>query len=414
MRKMISKVVLFLLVFVGFPISISAYQNPVSLPDEWTDYGLGDPQIIKYNGKYYLYVNTKDSETGIKGWESTDLVSWEYMGLVATDPKTTGAYAPEVFYWNGSFYMYTSPLGQGHYILSSDDPSGPFVIRTDNLGLSIDGSISVDDDGSWYFYNSGDPNIVGHTMSNPLTINPAGEMVLPNTGGWNKWRTATLDNITLPAGTHTIKVETVNGEFDFYGFAFNKSIPTFTSIEDKLNGAINTGWKTYEVTRTQTSTNIYASENEPAKALIGDSGWTDYTIETEVMCQTGFFSSGVLVRANNPDEGGDFLQGYYVGIETDKVVLGKHNYNWTMLDSAAMVNNYNQWYDLKVTVNGNNIKVYVDDMINPKIDYTDPLAITHGKAGLRSFNSRSYYDNIRIYNQVEPFSLTDNFSVTNQ
>src|SRR5690554_1727829 len=107
------------------------------IPGQWEGYGIGDPQILRYNGMYYLYVSTKDAETGIRAWKSEDLIHWEQAtgaglrtGYVSEDPITRGAYAPEVFYWNGTFYMYTSPLGNGHYVLTADSPEGPFINQT--------------------------------------------------------------------------------------------------------------------------------------------------------------------------------------------------------------------------------------------------------------------------------------------
>lgn len=105
------------------------YQNPLVLDQEWEDYGIGDPYVLRFNGKYYLYCSTKDRRIGIKAWSSDDLVNWRYEGLVTEEPVSEGAYAPEVVYWNGAFYMYTSPAGKGHYVLQSNKPTGPFVKR---------------------------------------------------------------------------------------------------------------------------------------------------------------------------------------------------------------------------------------------------------------------------------------------
>ncbi|MFX3636370.1 MAG: family 43 glycosylhydrolase [Candidatus Pristimantibacillus sp.] len=159
--------------------------NPISLPDEWEEYGLGDPYVFSFNGLYYLYVSTRDTDAGVKVWSSTDLVKWEYNGICADDPITMGAYAPEVKYWNGLFYMYTSPAGAGHYVLTSESPTGPFEVATDNIGKSIDGSVFVDDDGQWYFYHAGPNGIEVAKMSDPLTF----EESVPTDafmGGWTE------------------------------------------------------------------------------------------------------------------------------------------------------------------------------------------------------------------------------------
>ncbi|MDR9855556.1 family 43 glycosylhydrolase [Paenibacillus sp. VCA1] len=148
------------------------YQNPMKLDQEWEDYGIGDPYVLRFNGKYYLYCSTKDWRVGIKAWSSEDLIHWKYEGLVTEDPLTEGAYAPEVVYWNGSFYMYTSPGGKGHYVLRSDSPTGPFKVETDNLGLSIDGSVFIDDDAKWYFTHAAPGGIMASLMEDPYTMGP--------------------------------------------------------------------------------------------------------------------------------------------------------------------------------------------------------------------------------------------------
>lgn len=147
------------------------FSNPFPhLEEEWEDYGNGDPFVMRHNGIYYLYVSTKDFRTGIKAWQSEDLVNWSYAGLVTEDPVSTGAYAPEVVYWNGYFYLYTSPAGKGHYVFRSESPTGPFERMTENLGMSIDGSVFIDDNGSWTFTHAGTEGIVGVPMDSPSSF----------------------------------------------------------------------------------------------------------------------------------------------------------------------------------------------------------------------------------------------------
>ncbi|GLX66047.1 glycoside hydrolase family 43 protein [Paenibacillus glycanilyticus] len=161
------------------------YQNPMSLDQEWADYGIGDPYVLRYNGKYYLYCSTKDWRVGIKAWSSDDLVNWTYEGLVTEEPLTEGAYAPEVVYWNGSFYMYTSPAGKGHYVLQSASPTGPFTVQTDNLGLTIDGSVFIDDDAKWYFTHAESGGIMASSMTDPYTME-VGDKLNTSLGHWTE------------------------------------------------------------------------------------------------------------------------------------------------------------------------------------------------------------------------------------
>ncbi|KGE19053.1 family 43 glycosylhydrolase [Paenibacillus wynnii] len=171
-----------------FPAQTFAFSNPLSISNSWkwvnSDlYGEGDPYILKFNGTYYLYVSTVDDQTGIKVWSSADLVNWTYQGLCATDPITKAAYAPEVFYHvDGNFYMYTSPAGGGHYVLKSSSPLGPFIPVTGNVGMGIDGSVFVDDNGQWYFYSTGTDQITIRPMSSPTSFGAAVSSGLSMTG----------------------------------------------------------------------------------------------------------------------------------------------------------------------------------------------------------------------------------------
>ena len=107
-------------------------------------------------------------------------------GYVSQDPVTLAAYAPEVYYYNGTFYMYTSPGGNGHCILTSSSPEGPFVAATGNFGLSIDGSVLIDDDEQMYFSYASNQGIRMARMTDMLTIDTSSTPALTGVqiGGW--------------------------------------------------------------------------------------------------------------------------------------------------------------------------------------------------------------------------------------
>ncbi|OYX26526.1 MAG: hypothetical protein B7Z06_05525, partial [Flavobacteriales bacterium 32-35-8] len=170
-KEVIYMTLILLFSMMYFPeVSAQTWKNPMTMDNEWSQYGMGDPYVFKYKGVFYLYVSTKNREIGAKCWSSVDLVDWKYEGNVTDDATTLGAYAPEVMYWNGKFYMYSSPRGRGHYVYQSDSPTGPFVIATNNFGKTIDGSVFIDDDGKWYFYHASDKGIQAAEMSTPLTF----------------------------------------------------------------------------------------------------------------------------------------------------------------------------------------------------------------------------------------------------
>jgi len=157
---------------------VKEYQNPIA-----TNGDFADPFVLKHNGKYYLYCTNPD----IRCWSSRDLINWSLEGPTISENLFQGLvpFAPEVVYANGSFYMYTSPSGFGHYVLESKNPTGPFLIISENIGHSIDGSVFIDDDGKWYFYWAGDEGIWGCEMKSPTEF---GEPVLTGAfiHGWTE------------------------------------------------------------------------------------------------------------------------------------------------------------------------------------------------------------------------------------
>jgi beta-xylosidase len=147
---------------------MNTYCNPIKKQGDFAD-----PFVLRYNGRYYLYGTNPD----VRCWSSEDLVNWTLEGATVLEDEFPELvpFAPEVVYWNGAFYMYTSPHGFGHYVLKSDSPTGPFRKITGNVGHSIDFSIFIDDDGQWYTYWADDRGLVGCKMASPTEF---GEEVL--------------------------------------------------------------------------------------------------------------------------------------------------------------------------------------------------------------------------------------------
>jgi len=136
-------------------------------------------------------------------------------------------------------------------------------------------------------------------------------------------------------------------------------------------------------------------------------------------------NAGLIFRVNNPAMGGagndpalgtDFLQGYYVGFSSNSIILGKHNYGWKMLYAFSKSFSLNTWYHLRVVIYEDRIRIYIDDMDNSVIDYTDPEPWINGMAGLRSFNTGVKFDNFHVtsnllINNVKTITDNSSFSI---
>ncbi|NQU24114.1 MAG: DUF1080 domain-containing protein [Candidatus Nealsonbacteria bacterium] len=145
------------------------------------------------------------------------------------------------------------------------------------------------------------------------------------------------------------------------------------------------------------------------KMIAGDAKWTDYVLEAVVMLRDEGGNAGLLVRVNNPGPGNDELQGYYIGLDTEKLYLGKMQNNWqplaqfdlAKLDCKVVPGVWNQ---IRVSVEGPRIRVWLNRM-HPtadkarglRIDHTDKQApILSGNVGVRTHNVRAWYDNVVV------------------
>ena len=120
---------------------------------------LADPYILLADGVYYAYGT--HAANGIEVYTSTDLKSWTPAGLALDRQNTTATrwfWAPEVYRWKGTFYMFYS-ADEHLYLATSTSPTGPFrqqggLLMADIIGdeKCIDSSVFFDSDGKAYLY----------------------------------------------------------------------------------------------------------------------------------------------------------------------------------------------------------------------------------------------------------------------
>lgn len=149
------------------------------IPNQWPNYGIGDPFIYRFNGYYYLVCSTKAGQNGVKCWKSTNLMNWEPVdngvckkGFIVdtTIKESYDAYASEVYYLDGTFYLVESSNGKGHYVLKSNSPEGPFeVLTTKTIDNQIDGSMFLDVDGQMVLMYAESGNIHAKRFSSDMT-----------------------------------------------------------------------------------------------------------------------------------------------------------------------------------------------------------------------------------------------------
>lgn len=178
MRRALAVAILF-----ASSLLLHSQEYPLTLPSM----PLHDPFILTdaASKTYFLYTSNVASLTGEKRrgtmvYTSRDLKHWSRPAVVFTPPETfwahDGAWAPEVHFYRGRFYLFTtlhdeakplpqpSPLGRATYmrgtvIAMADKPTGPFVpLKQDGPVpppdfMTLDGTLYIDRGGQpWMIY----------------------------------------------------------------------------------------------------------------------------------------------------------------------------------------------------------------------------------------------------------------------
>ena len=144
------------------------YSNPLKVKNAVYN-KFGDPFVLRFDGTYYLYPSGDNTTNEIYCYTSKDLVHFTFAGVVAKDEVLHDAFAPEVIYKDGYFYLITSPGGNGHYLYKASSPLGPFKRVSDNIKNMIDGSFFLDRNDNLYLLRA------NHYGISFLNINEKGE-----------------------------------------------------------------------------------------------------------------------------------------------------------------------------------------------------------------------------------------------
>lgn len=302
------------------PPDFERYENHIEIDGQWGasaatgedgQYGIGDPFVMRFNGKYYLYPSTSDPCDGIKVFESEDLVHWTDKGYAVAQSEATvhGAYAPEVVYYNGYFYLCQSRAGKGHYIYRSESPTQGFepVSKTDgmdrgdldygNLGMGIDGSFYVSDEGKLYLLHTSTPaGLKYNEITDPENIctDTVGQTENLGVSGLNGWiegpgifRRGSFSYLTY-TGNHVFSAGYRIG----YSYAENLTdLSSFIQPSDNVT-IIDTDEEHYGLGHSSNAVgpnldSIYTAYH----SLVGDGPARRYNVDR-------YFASGSLLTAN--------------------------------------------------------------------------------------------------------------------
>jgi beta-xylosidase len=166
-------------------------------------------------------------------------------------------------------------------------------------------------------------------------------------------------------------------------------------VKDNFADGNALGWRTYGGSWAATGGRYTVGSSLGGKALL-DTNFGDFSYDADVTVTAGSGDAGLAFRVTSPATGADAYNGYYAGISpAGRVVLGRAANNWTQLGTANLTVAVGTTYHLRVTAVGSSIKVYIDDLANPKISVTDGT-FAGGADGVRVYNAAAAFDNVVV------------------
>ncbi|MDA3890832.1 MAG: T9SS type A sorting domain-containing protein [Salinivirgaceae bacterium] len=135
---------------------------------------------------------------------------------------------------------------------------------------------------------------------------------------------------------------------------------------------------------------LSVKRSDGAKVIFDNSEIGNGTAEVKVKFTGEGENGGIVFHVSESGIGADNFIGYEISLlqHDQKIRLGKHVHNYTLLREVPAVYNIQDWTLLKVNMEGSRIRVYINNSETPAMDYTDNNnPILTGKCGLRTWNA---------------------------
>lgn len=114
-----------------------------------------DPSIVRDGNDFYMTSSSMTYYPGLLVWHSTDLRNWEPISFGVTAEQDYSIFAPDICKVGGKFYIYYPTSAGVNYVVTADDPHGPW-----SDPILIEGAHGIDpghvfaEDGRQYLYTN--------------------------------------------------------------------------------------------------------------------------------------------------------------------------------------------------------------------------------------------------------------------
>ncbi|MFG2589892.1 family 43 glycosylhydrolase [Streptomyces sp. NPDC048438] len=383
----------------------------------WAKYALWAPAPVFRDGKYYLYFAANDiqddSELGGIGVAVSDRPEGPYKDAIGgplVDAFHNGAQPidQDVFIDDdGQAYMYYGGWGHANVVkLNADMTSlGTFPDGSTYKEITpenyTEGSFMFKRGGTYYMMWSeggwtGPDYSVSYAMSDsptgpfkkidrvlaqdPAVARGSGHNSVVNVPGTDIWYIVYHRRpLSETDGNHRALA------YDRIHFNEDGTIrPVTMKVKDNFDDGNAVGWRTYGDADWAAEHNAYSVTSSSAGLALQDTDFSDLIYEADVTLRHGRSESGLAFRATPPEAGAEGFHGYYADLTAKGLVLGKATGGErTPLATARLAGAVGGTHRVRVEAIGSSIKVYVDDMAEPRISTTDST-FTSGANGVHA------------------------------
>ncbi|KAI1452655.1 glycoside hydrolase family 43 protein [Annulohypoxylon moriforme] len=175
--------------------------------------------------------------------------------------------------------------------------------------------------------------------------------------------------------------------------------PVQMRVKDNFANGQMFNWRTWIGDWSVEYQRLNAAKSTEAKATL-DTNFLNFSYSATVTIKEGDGDAGLIFRVTGLESGTFGTRGYYAGISTDgKLFVLKNNVgDWEKLREAEVPFSYGTERQIRVEVNGVEIRVFFDDENTPTLTTWDD-SYTHGATGLEARGAAAIFGFVDVRKQ---------------